>query len=74
MLNCTTLHFLFFLEVKVNTQFIFEVGLSKIVSIDDLALSSMDVDALSSGEVFGTIIFFPFEAHARVDGIDCFFG
>ena len=74
MLHCTTLDFLFFLEVKVNTQLKFVVGLSKIISIDDFALSSMYVDAFSRGEVLGTVVFFSFETHARIDGVDGLFG
>ena len=51
MFNSSSFLLLNLFEVKINAKFELEVGLSEIISINDLAFSSKNVDKLTGGKI-----------------------
>jgi len=62
------------LEVQINAKFILEVSFSEVVSINDLALSSKNVDSLSCGEISRFVVFLAFQTHTWIDSVYGLFG
>lgn len=74
MFNWFFLNCFWFFEAKINSKFVLEVGFSEIISINNSALSSKDIDGFSFGKITGGIVFLPLETHTGVDSVDSLLG